>query len=495
MPDENQTQTKTKIPRPTQQKTAVPEQTDNTPSQISAGIPNGATSQAPAIPDSTQPTTPVQPAEASQNVSQPAPVEQPKVPVAPTQPAQPPVESVPNESHLSETEQQATPEAHATPKEAAIDLKANITKVDQETPQTETEAVPTINEAAAKLPQAPEKGGLFGGLKAKWNAHVEKNRQKAAQQGQQQTPDQATTTTNETNKKAAKAPKGKAKGDGLTEAERKEIMEAQKIYEQGLVSVRDLIAPSALEFTYSGFRVSGMYAKSFFVFDYPGFIETNWLSPIINYDVTMDTSMFVYPIDSATIMKFLRNKVAQLRSSISINAEKGNVRDPALEATLQDAEELRDSLQRGTEKMFQFSLYFTVYSEDEKKLEKITKQLETILGGKLVMLKPAALQMEHAFSSCQPLGIDELGATRNMNTGPLSTAFPFTSSDLTSNEGILYGLNRHNDSLIIFDRFKLENANSVIFAKSGAGKSYAVKLEILRSMMMGTDVIVIDPEK
>jgi type IV secretory pathway VirB4 component len=165
-----------------------------------------------------------------------------------------------------------------------------------------------------------------------------------------------------------------------------------------------------------------------------------------------------------------------------------------LETALQDADELRTQIQRGQEKFFQFALYFTIYSDDEKKIQKVAKQLESILGGKLILTKKAEIQMEHGFTSTMPLCLDELEVTRNMNTSPLSSTFPFSSADLTSNEGILYGLNRHNDSLIIFDRFSLENANSVVFAKSGAGKSYAVKLEILRSMMVGTDVIVIDPE-
>ncbi len=378
-----------------------------------------------------------------------------------------------------------------------LDLKANITK--SNTAPTEHSPLP-----ASPTPVPKPAGGLSGfiaKLQGLWNQHVSANRQKyLASQGQATTlspqtpPTTGNLATSASTAVATATTTAETDNRPLTEQEKKEIRDAQKIYEQGLVSVRDLIAPSALEFTFSNFRVSGMYAKSYFVFGYPGFIETNWLSPVINFDVTMDVSMFIYPIDSASIMKFLRNKVAQLRASIGINAEKGNVRDPALEATLQDAEELRDALQRGYEKMFQLSLYFTVYADDEKKLEKITKQLETMLGGKLVTIKPAFLQMEHAFNACLPMALDEMGVTRNMNTNPLSTAFPFTSSDLTSNEGILYGLNRHNDSLIIFDRFKLENANSVIFAKSGAGKSYAVKLEILRSMMLGTDVIVIDPE-
>lgn len=276
--------------------------------------------------------------------------------------------------------------------------------------------------------------------------------------------------------------------------EAQQIKEAEKIYKQGLATIKDLIAPSSMEFKYDHFQMSGIYGKSFFVYTYPRFIEANWLSPVINFDVTMDISMFIYPTSSTAIMKFLKKKVAQIQSSIRIEQEKGMVSDPALETALQDAEELRRNIQRGQEKFFQYALYFTIYSDDEEKLKKIQTRLESTLGGKLVLTKSADLQTEHGLNSCLPLGTDELEVTRNMNTNPLSTTFPFTSSDLTSNQGILYGINRHNDSLVIFDRFALENANSVVFATSGAGKSYAVKLEILRSMMMDTDVIVIDPE-
>ena len=272
------------------------------------------------------------------------------------------------------------------------------------------------------------------------------------------------------------------------------IKEAEKIYREGLATIKDLIAPSSMEFLYDKMRVSGMYAKSFFVYSYPRYIEANWLSPIINFDVSMDISMFIYPSSSVKIMKYLRNKVAQIQSSIRMDRERGMVADPALETALQDAEELRRNLQRGEEKFFQYGLYFTIYADDEEKIKNAQTRLESALGGKLILTKSADLQQEHGFNSCLPTATDEIEVLRNMNTNPLSTTFPFTSSDLTSNEGILYGINRHNDSLIIFDRFKLENANSVVFAKSGAGKSYTVKLEILRSMMMGSDVIVIDPE-
>ena len=280
----------------------------------------------------------------------------------------------------------------------------------------------------------------------------------------------------------------------ISSQEKQKYIEAEKIYQEGLASIKDLIAPASMEILYDKIHMDGFYAQSFYVFSYPRYLDVNWLAPVINFDVTMDISQFIYPIGSADIMKILRKKVAQMQSGIRINSERGMVRDPALETALEDAEQLRTEIQRGQEKFFQFALYFTIYSDSEKKLEKVSKQLESLLGGKLVMVKRASIQAEHGFNSCLPLCLDEIYTIRNMNTSPLSTTFPFTSSDLTSDKGILYGLNRHNDSLIIFDRFALENANSVVFAKSGAGKSYSVKLEILRMMMMGTDVIVIDPE-
>ncbi|MBT3864753.1 DUF87 domain-containing protein [Candidatus Peregrinibacteria bacterium] len=276
--------------------------------------------------------------------------------------------------------------------------------------------------------------------------------------------------------------------------DRQKYIEAEKLFQDGLASIKDLIAPSAMEINYDSVRLDGMYARTFYVYSYPRFLNTNWLAPVINFDVTMDISQFVYPIGSDEIMKTLKKKVAQMQSSRSIMAEKGQVRDPALETALQDAEVLRTQIQRGQEKFFQFALYLTIYADEEKKLDKVSKQLESLLAGKLVMTKRCQVQAEHGFNSTIPQGLDELDTVRNMNTSPLSTTFPFTSSDLTSDTGILYGINRHNDSLIIFDRFDLENANSVVFAKSGAGKSYAVKLEVLRMMMLGTDVIIIDPE-
>jgi type IV secretory pathway VirB4 component len=276
--------------------------------------------------------------------------------------------------------------------------------------------------------------------------------------------------------------------------EQKKLLEAEKEYNAGLNTLKDLIAPSALKINQSNIEISGKIARSFFVLSYPRFISVNWLAPVISMDTPMDMSMFIYPLDTEDIMHKLKSKVGQLQSTMTMNEEKGNVRDPMLETAYQDVEDLRDKLQQGTEKFFRFSLYFTIYAENQKQLDEASSTLESLLGAKLVVTKQAILQMEQGFNSTLPLGSDQLEIATNMNTEPLSTTFPFVSSELTSNDGILYGINRHNNSLILFDRFQMENANSVVFAKSGAGKSYAIKLEILRSMMLGTDVIVIDPE-
>ena len=266
------------------------------------------------------------------------------------------------------------------------------------------------------------------------------------------------------------------------------------IFQAGLVSVRDLISPSSIEINNDHLKLNNRLVRSFFVLTYPQYIETNWLSPIINYDVNLDISMFVYPIDSSQIMRVLRRKVSEMEASLRINQEKQAIRDPELEIAYQDAEELRDRLQRGTEKFFQYALYFTVYAKTEEELDSITSHLETVLGGQLVYTRPTLIQMEQGFNSSLPMFLDEINVVRNMTTSSLATTFPFTSVDLTTGKGVLYGINRHNNSLILFDRFDLENANMTVFAKSGGGKSYAVKLEVLRSLMVGVDTIVIDPE-
>jgi conjugal transfer ATP-binding protein TraC len=272
------------------------------------------------------------------------------------------------------------------------------------------------------------------------------------------------------------------------------LAEVEKEFSEGLTTLKDLLAPSSLRFTNSYFELNGKFARTFFALAYPRFLSSNWLSFIINSESALDVSMFIYPVDSGVVLKKLKSKVGEIGSQITVEQEKGLVRNPLLETAYHDVEELRDSLQQGTEKYFRFALYFTLYSDTLQELDKNSTILESALGAKLVVTKRAMLATEPGFNSTLPLDLDELNIANNLNTSPLSSTFPFVSSDLTGNDGILYGINRHNNSLILFDRFQMENANFVIFAKSGAGKSYAVKLEILRSLMTGIEVIVIDPE-
>lgn len=272
------------------------------------------------------------------------------------------------------------------------------------------------------------------------------------------------------------------------------LAEVEQEYRQGITTLKDLLAPSSLKFTSSYFELNGKFARSFFTLAYPRFLSSNWLSFIINSESALDVSMFIYPIDSGVILKRLKGKVGEIGSQIMMEQEKGMARNPMLETAYHDVEELRDSLQQGTEHYYRFCLYFTLYANTLEELDKNSTILESALGAKLVVTKRAMLATEQGFNSTLPLALDQLDIANNLNTSPLSSTFPFVSSDLTGNDGILYGINRHNNSLILFDRFQMENANSVVFAKSGAGKSYAVKLEILRSLMVGVDVVVVDPE-
>lgn len=276
--------------------------------------------------------------------------------------------------------------------------------------------------------------------------------------------------------------------------EDKLTLAAEKEYKEALGYIKDMIAPAFMKIMPDKLRINNTFVKTFFVYAYPNFLEGNWLSPIINWDTKFDMSLYVYPIESAYIQKYLRKRLTQLNSERSINAEKGLVNDPAINAQIQDVEELREKLTRGQEKYFHFGLYITIYAETEEKLQKIGKDIETILAGRNVLQKQSFLRSEQGFISTGPFCRDELGVYRNISTWGLSTTFPFSSSTLSHDDGILYWVNTHNNSLILYDRFKSENANMCVFAKSWGWKSFAVKLEILRSLMMGTDVIVIDPE-
>ncbi len=272
------------------------------------------------------------------------------------------------------------------------------------------------------------------------------------------------------------------------------VQEAQEAFHRGITALRDFIAPSSLVYENGFFHLGTRYARTMYVYGYPRKVMTGWLSSMVNLDEVIDMSMYIYPVDSQVVLENLRKKVSQLEAGIQIDSEKGRVRDPGKQAAVQDAEEMRDKLQVGEERFFRFGLYFTLFANSPDELEFVTHKVESLLGQQLVYSKIASAQQEQGFNSTVPQLIDQLQIRRNMNTGAISTSFPFTSADLSQEDGILYGINMHNSGLVVFDRFTLENGNSVVFAKSGAGKSFAVKLEALRSMMFGTEIFIVDPE-
>lgn len=281
----------------------------------------------------------------------------------------------------------------------------------------------------------------------------------------------------------------------LAQAQRiREQQEVSVAFQKGITALRDFIAPSSLEFMGSYFQIGGRFARTFYVFGYPRTLNTGWLSSMINIDEVIDLSLFIYPVESQIVLENLRKKVSQLEAGVQIDAEKGRVRDPGKQAAIVDAEEMRDKLQVGEERFFRLGFYFTIYADGLEELDFISRKVESMLGQQLVYSKPATSQQEQGLNSCIPQGMDALQIRRNMSTGALSTTFPFTSADLSQESGILYGINMHNSGLVIFDRFTLENSNSVVFAKSGAGKSFTVKLEALRNMMLGTEIVILDPE-
>jgi conjugal transfer ATP-binding protein TraC len=268
----------------------------------------------------------------------------------------------------------------------------------------------------------------------------------------------------------------------------------QEIYESGVLELQDIIAPSALKITPKQINLGEKIARTFFVISYPRFLTESWFAPIINLNKIFNISIFIHPIETAKILRTFQKKVAEVQSQINQREGRGLVRDPMLDTAYQDLESLRDNLQQAQEKLFDVGVYITLYGDSEEDIDKLESEIKSILEAKLVYVKPALFQQEQGYKSIIPTADDELGVHSKLNSSPLSSIFPFVSFDLTSDKGILYGVNRHNNSLVLFDRFSLDNYNSVTFAKAGSGKSYATKLEILRSLMFDTDVIVIDPE-
>jgi len=268
----------------------------------------------------------------------------------------------------------------------------------------------------------------------------------------------------------------------------------EKIFETGAIEAKDIIAPSSIVLSPDYLKLGKKFTKSFFIFSYPRYLTTAWFSPVINLDTPMDIGFHIHPVETGLILKQLRKKVTEVQAELTEREEKGLIRDPALETAFQDIETLRDRLQTAQERMFKLGLYLTIYGDSAKELKETEITLRSILESRLIYIKPALYQQRDGFHASSPSGLDQLQVHTPMNTEPLSSIFPFVSFDLSSNEGILYGVNRHNNSLILFDRFSLENANEVIFGKAGSGKSYTIKLEILRYLMCGTDCIILDPE-
>ncbi len=263
---------------------------------------------------------------------------------------------------------------------------------------------------------------------------------------------------------------------------------------QGTVQIKDIIAPEAIEVDFSDLKINNTYYRTLFVAGYPRFVNANWLAPLINFNHSLTISMFIYPVDGKGVVEDLKRKIAEMEAEIQSDIQKGKVINIDTQVKLEDARLLQEQLAKGAERFFHFGLYITIKEDDLEKLNNITQQIKSTLGALMIIAKTATLQMEEAFKTTLPMGKDYLKINRNMDTTSLATTFPFTSSELTANKGIVYGINEHNDSLVIFDRFSLENANMVVFAKSGAGKSYMVKLEILRSLLFNTEIIIIDPE-
>lgn len=275
--------------------------------------------------------------------------------------------------------------------------------------------------------------------------------------------------------------------------EQKDLEKLQQ-FSRGLVSIQDIIAPEAIEVDFTFQKINSTYTRTIFIAGYPRSVPANWLSPLINYPHQMNISMFIYPVDSSEILDNLKRKITEMEAEIQSDLRSGKISNINTEIKLEDARFIREELAKGSERFFQFGLYVTIQAVSKEELDRITKSIQSALGSILIVSKKATLQMDEGFKTTLPMGTDKLKVTRNMDTTSLATTFPFTSSELTMETGIVYGINEHNDSLVIFDRFKMENANMVIFAKSGAGKSYTVKLEILRQLMFGAEVIVLDPE-
>ncbi len=283
-------------------------------------------------------------------------------------------------------------------------------------------------------------------------------------------------------------------GFGKKQPEKPKTSPAGDLLKNGMVSVKDLIAPSFIEVDFNNIKIDEKYYRTLFVASYPRYVSPNWLLPLISYDHPLYISFFIYPTESGKVLKDLRRKIAEMEATIESEIKSGKAVDPTVQTQLDTALTLQAELAQGSERFFQLGFYITIPADSVKELDRYSQELESTISSLLIVSKKATLEMEEGFKSSLPMFADKLKIWRNMDSTSLATMFPFSTASLTANEGILYGVNQHDGSLIIFDRFTLENANSIILGKSGGGKSFLVKLEAMRQLLMGTQVIIIDPE-
>lgn len=315
--------------------------------------------------------------------------------------------------------------------------------------------------------------------------------QKAQQKQQTQTPPM--TAASNIGQKPAQEPKTEHKQD-RHKGEKPHVANLQEALANEHLSATDFIAPNEVEIDFDFLKIGDVYLRTLFVGGYPRFVSPGWLEPLINFNHSLDISFYIFPTQGKSVLDDLRRKIAEMEAEINTDIERGKVVNPGTQAKLDDARVLQEQLVKGIERFYEFSFYITISAASVEQLNNITKRVESTLGSLLVVAKHATLDMDKGFLSTAPLGVDRLAITRNMDTTSLATTFPFTTAELSSDKGILYGINSQNESFIIFDRFSLENSNMAVFATSGAGKSFFVKLECLRSLMLGTEILIIDPE-
>ncbi|KKU20291.1 MAG: Type IV secretory pathway VirB4 component-like protein [Microgenomates group bacterium GW2011_GWF1_46_12] len=257
----------------------------------------------------------------------------------------------------------------------------------------------------------------------------------------------------------------------------------------------DLISYAGLKEESGYLQINDRFVRTLFVSGYPYVASTGWLNNLINFNHDIDISYHIEQVDPLTALPKLIRKITELESTKRTMLKEGKVIGSEITDPLESAMELKDKIQRGMEKLFQISIYMTISAESLIELNKVTKLLETVMQTRLFYIKPATFQQIEGLQSILPRAENKLAQKRNLDSSSAALTFPFVSSELVQESGILYGINKSNNSLVIIDRFSLNNANSIIFAQSGSGKSYTAKVEILRHLMQGTKVIIIDPER